>query len=67
VLAAPLTTLQKDLNATGNYDNDHFDGNALIGQMFSSWFNMGLLAIFLAMGVVVAEAVRREITRTRRP
>lgn len=67
VLAAPLTTLETDLNASGDYSNEHFDGNTLISDAFSSWWDMGLLAMFLAMGVVVAEAVRRELTRQGRP
>lgn len=64
-LAGPLITLQDGLLDSGDYSNEHWDGESLIEGMFSSWFDMGLVAFFLLMGVAVARAVRRELTRQR--
>lgn len=63
LLAGPLVTLQNDINATGDYSNEHFDGNALITGFLDSWFDMGLVAIFGGMAWAAVWVVRRELTR----
>lgn len=64
VLAGPLLTLQGDLSDTVG-SNEHFDGGSLISGLFGSWFDMGLVGVFLLMGVAIARVVRRELTRRR--
>jgi len=66
-LADPLVTLQSSLLPYAGASGQ-FDGKTLIEDLFSSWFNMGLVAVFLLAGVVIARVVRRELTRQgRRP
>lgn len=63
VLADPLIETGEQLNATGDYDNEHFDGNSIITDMPTHWFNMGLVAIFGIMSWGAWRVVRRELTR----
>lgn len=63
VLAGPFVQIQNDLNETGDYSNDYFDGNALITGWISDWFNAGLIGIFGIMTWGVARVLRRELTR----
>jgi hypothetical protein len=66
-LAGPLVTLQDALVPYAG-GSGQFDGVSLIEGLFSSWFDMGLVAIFLLAGAVIARLVRRELTRQgRRP
>lgn len=62
-LAGPAVQISDDLNATGDYDNDHFNGNDRITGYVSDWFNMGLVAVFGMMLWGVARVIRRELTR----
>jgi ABC-type Fe3+ transport system permease subunit len=66
-LAGPLVQLEGALTGVADLSNPHFDGESLISGMFSSWFNVGLVAIFLLIGVTVARVLRRELTRRRSP
>lgn len=65
VLAQPLSTVTTDLNATGDYNNEHFDGNARITGYFGDWLNMGLIGIFGILMWGFARVLRRELTRGR--
>lgn len=66
-LASPLHEVTSKLNDTGDYSNlegvDGYDGNAVIGNMFGHWMNMGLMGMFGIMLWGVARVVRRELTR----
>jgi len=66
VLAGPLVTLEDSLISAVDFGSPHFDGAQLIRGLVSTWFNMGLLAVFILAGGVVAMLVRRERTRQRR-
>lgn len=66
VAAPAIFEVEEGINQSGDYSNEHFDGNALITDTFSSWWDMGLVAIFLLMGVALARAVRRELNKLRR-
>lgn len=66
VAAGPVFTLQDSLNESGDYDNAQFDGNELINGLYVSWFDMGLVAVFLLLGVALARVVRRELNKFRR-
>jgi hypothetical protein len=62
-LAGPATNVQTSLNGTGDYNNDHFNGNKIITTTLGSWFNMGLVGIF---GIILwgfARVIRQELTR----
>jgi flagellar biosynthesis protein FlhB len=61
-VAGPLVELQNAFLEV-DFANEHWDASALITGMVSSWFNMGLVAIFLLMGATLARAVRKELTR----
>lgn len=63
VLAGPLITFQEDLSATGDYSNEHFDGNSIMEGLPSVWFHMGLIGMFGIMLWAIARVVRRELTR----
>jgi len=65
ILASPMVEVTGALNATGDYSNQYFNGNALITGYLDSWFDMGLIAVFGMMGWGVARVLRREITRGR--
>lgn len=65
-VAGPLITLQNTLIDSVNFGSPHFDGPALITGMVSSWFDVGLVAIFGLMGVAIARVVRKELTRQGR-
>lgn len=62
-IADPLITFETSLNATGDYSNEHFDGNAIIDGLPQAWFNMGLIAIFGLMVYGVMRVIRQELTR----
>lgn len=62
-LVGPATQITSDLNETGDYENEHFDGNTLITSWVGDWLNMGLVAIFGIMLWALARVVRRELTR----
>lgn len=64
-MASPLVSISESLNETGDYSNDHFDGNEVIGDMPDIWFNMGLIAIFGIMAWGIWWIIRRELTRGR--
>lgn len=64
-LAGPTVEVAEQLNQTGDYNNEHFNGNNIITDMPGHWFNMGLIAIFGIMTWGIARIVRREITRQR--
>jgi len=64
-LADPLLSVSEDLNETGDYDNEHFDGNSLITEMPGHWFNMGLVAMFGLMAWGAWRVFREELTRGR--
>lgn len=66
ILAGPVVDIQNDLTDSVDWNNEHFDGPSTIENMVTSWFRMGLVAIFLLMGVAVARVVRRELTRQGR-
>lgn len=65
-VAGPLVQLQDTLLDSGDYSNEYMDGEAQIQSLVDAWFNMGLVAIFLLAGVVVARIVRKELTRQGR-
>jgi len=61
-IAAPaLVQTTEDLKDSGEYSNDHFDGESLIDGYVDAWFNMGLIALFGMMAWGVARVVRREL------
>ncbi len=62
-LVGPATQITNDLNETGDYNNEHFNGNKLITSYVGDWLNMGLIGIFGIMMWGVAHVVRRELTR----
>lgn len=67
-VAGPLVEVQDSLTSNVDFNNEHFNGPDLIEGLVSTWFNMGLVAIFLLAGSVIALLVRRELTRQgRRP
>jgi len=66
-IAGPLYELQTALLTAVDLQSSQFNGAQLIRNLFSSWFNMGLVAIFLLAAVVIARIVRRELTRQGRP
>lgn len=66
-LAGPLFEVQNGLIDAVSFNNAHFDGPGLIRGMVSTWFDMGLVAIFFLGGSVIALLVRRELTRQGRP
>lgn len=63
MLADPIKTYQDGLNKSGNYTNDHFNGEETIQNVITSWFNMGWVLIFGIMGWGIYRAIRRELTR----
>jgi hypothetical protein len=65
VLAGPLEETETKLNETGNYSNEHFDGNQRITDQLGNWYNMGKVAVFGLMFWGVAWVVRKELTRRR--
>lgn len=67
VLAGPLLELQTSLITSVDFASPHFDGPQLIRGLVSTWFDMGLVAVFFLGGSVVALLVRRELTRQGRP
>lgn len=64
-LAGPAVEVTESLNATGDYSNDHFDGNALITGFDDAWFDMGLIAIFGIMMWGTWFVLKRELTEGR--
>ena len=62
-LADPLISVGDQLNDTGDYSNDAYDGNALITSLSKSWINMGTVLIFGIMAYGVATVIKRELTR----
>lgn len=66
LLAGPATDVSNDLNESGDYDNEYFDGNDLIGSWTDDWLNMGLAGIFGTLVFGAAVVLRRELTRRRR-
>jgi len=67
VLAPPMEDVETQLNETGDYSNEHFDGNEVITSLLGTWYNMGLVAIAGIMMWGVWFLIRRERTRGRRP
>jgi hypothetical protein len=65
LLADPVYTLETSLLAV-DFGSPHFDGASLISGLISSWFNMGLVAVFVVIGVALARTVRKELTVNRR-
>jgi len=65
LLADPVYTLENSLLAV-DFGSPHFDGASLISGLISSWFNMGLVAVFVVIGVALARTVRKELTVNRR-
>lgn len=65
VMAAPLLDVANSLNDSGDYENEHFDGNEKINDLPDIWFNMGLIGIFGLMAWGVWFVVKRELTRGR--
>lgn len=65
-VAGPLIQLQDSLIGSVTFGSPHFDGAQLIRDNVSTWFNMGLIAIFGLMGVAIARVVRKELTRQGR-
>lgn len=45
-MAGPLTSVSQSLNETGDYSNEHFDGNKTITELPVTWFDMGLMGMF---------------------
>jgi len=66
-LAGPLVTLENSLISAVDFGSPHFDGAQLISSLVSTWFNMGLLAVFVLGGGVIAMLVRKEFSRQGRP
>lgn len=65
VLAGPVEQVETDLNETGDYSNEHFDGNDTITSIVGHWYNMGLVAVFGLMFWGTVWVVRKELTRRR--
>lgn len=66
LLAGPIFEFQDSLIAAVDFGSPHFDGASLITGLVSSWFDMGLVAVFLVIGVAIARVVRKELTINRR-
>lgn len=64
-LADPLLETSSSLNESGDYSNDHFDGNDIITSLPGKWFNMGLVGAFGVMAWGAWRVVREELTRGR--
>lgn len=62
-MADPLTMLASAFSDTGTYGFAGLDGNAYITGLPSTWFNMGLVAMFGLMVWGLARVVRQELTR----
>lgn len=65
VLTGPVEQVETQLNETGDYDNEHFDGNDRITSIAGHWYNMGLIAAFGLMFWGTVWVVRKELTRRR--
>lgn len=65
VLAPPLEDVEEGFNSSGDYSNEHFDGNERITSIVGIWYNMGLIAIAGLSMWGVWRVVRRERTRGR--
>lgn len=65
LLADPVYSLEASLLDVG-FGSPHFDGASLISGLISSWFDMGLVAVFVVIGVALARTVRKELTVNRR-
>lgn len=66
LLAGPIFQFQDTLISSVSFGSPHFDGASLIEGLVSSWFDMGLVAVFLVIGVAIARVVRKELTINRR-
>lgn len=66
LLAGPIFQFQDTVIAAVSFGSPHFDGASLIKGLISSWFNMGLVAVFLVIGVAIARVVRKELTINKR-
>lgn len=64
-LAEPVVQVQSDLNESGDYNNEHFNGNDLIMGWIDSFFNVILILVFGALSWGVWYVLRREVTRGR--
>lgn len=64
-LAGPLTETADRLGGSGDYENEHFDGNQIIQDMPGHWFNMGRVGIFGIMAWGAWRVIREELTRGR--
>jgi hypothetical protein len=65
LLAGPILEVADGLNGSGDYENEHFDGNQLIADLPGQWFNMGLLAMVGIMLWGAFRVLREELTRGR--
>jgi hypothetical protein len=65
VVAGPVENVETSLNETGDYSNEHFDGNEFITSTLDSWYNMGLIAIGGLMFWGTVFVIRKELTRRR--
>lgn len=61
VAAPALVQTTEELKTTGDYANEHFDGEQLITGFVASWFDMGLIAMFGMMVWGISRVVRREL------
>lgn len=66
LLAQPIYALETSLLSAVDFGSPHFDGATLISELIETWFNMGLVAIFVVIGVALARTVRKELTINRR-
>lgn len=66
LLAEPVFVFRDTLLSAVDFGSPHFDGGSLISGLISSWFNMGLVAIFVVIAVALARTVRKELTVNRR-
>lgn len=63
VLAPPLEQTEEGLNESGDYSNEHFDGNEVITSISGVWYNMGLVGVFGLCAWGAWRVLRRELTR----
>lgn len=59
----PLTQIVDGVQESGDYNNEHFQGEQLMDDMVQGWLTGGLVGIFGIMVWALYRLLRREVTR----
>lgn len=59
----PLTAIVDGVQDSGDYNNEHFQGEQLMDDMVTGWLLSGLVGIFGIMVWALYRLLRREVTR----